>query len=55
MLTDEEIEKFCVGMMMGKSFQDRESQKEIRWMLDNDILYPSDKRRAELLYREDSE
>jgi len=54
MLTDEEIEQFCVGMLMGKSFHDTESQKEIKWLLDNDVLLPRDKARAELLYREDN-
>ena len=51
MLEDEEIEAFCVGMQMGKTFQDKESQREIKWMLETDVLLGKDKERAQKLYK----
>lgn len=51
MLTDEEIEQLCVGMQMGKSFQDKQHQLEIGWLLENDILLPKDRERAMKIYR----
>lgn len=51
MLDYEEVEQFCVGMQMGKRFEDKESQKDIKWMLENDVLLPRDKERALNLYK----
>lgn len=51
MLTDEEIEQFCVGMQMGKVFGDKQHQLELKWMLENDILLPRDKERAQRIYK----
>ena len=49
MLDDYEIEAFCVGMQMGKTFQNKQNQDEIKWLLENDVLMSRDKKRAEYL------
>lgn len=51
MLTDEEIEQFCVGMQMGKTFQDKESQADIKWMLETGVLLGKDRDRALKLFK----
>ena len=55
MLTDEEIEQLCVGMQMGKTFQDKTHQLELKWLLENDILLPRDRLRALKIYNGERE